>query len=108
MNGKRSGGLWLIMFVVGFVVGGTSGCGYPEVGRRGYEMTMALESAFASRQDESLVSARKLLDEFLAAEEISPREHAVLIDMIDIAEGGDWDRAATSARRLLEAQVEWK
>lgn len=108
MSGSKPMGPWWAVLLLVFLLGSTSGCGYPKVSGRAYEMTMALEAAFADREVDALVSARAMLDKFRSAEEISASEHAELSEMIGIAEGGDWERAAKSARQLLEAQVEWQ
>ena len=84
-----------------------AGCGgYGAVSHGTYEHAMALYS-ICNRQDEPR------LNEFLArlesnqtAGRISARESGWLREIVEVAQGGEWQQAAAMSRQMLSDQVE--
>jgi hypothetical protein len=83
-----------------------SGCGYPEVSPKTYEVANALYAATNRQSIEHVDKAIAVTEELLAAGEISEREAGWLKAIAEQARNGDWDNAATEARRLIADQVQ--
>ncbi len=82
-----------------------SGCGYPEVSPKTYEVANALYAAANRQSTEHIDKAAVLTDELLAAGEISDREAGWLKAIAEQARNGDWDSAAAEARALIADQA---
>jgi polyhydroxyalkanoate synthesis regulator phasin len=81
-----------------------SGCGYPEVSPKTYEVANALYAASNRQSTEHIEKAAAITDELLAAGEISEREAGWLKAITEQARSGDWDSAAKEARALIADQ----
>ena len=78
--------------------------GYGPVSDRAYEISSALYSV-CNRHDESRIEKLEMLiEENLAAEEISETESDWLTDILQAAKAGKWKTAMRQARRLMQAQ----
>ncbi|MCC9607419.1 hypothetical protein LOC68_12865 [Blastopirellula sp. JC732] len=82
------------------------GCSrYPEVSGSAYEMAETLSTVCNLKSDQQLKQYRTLIDDRLAASEITSSEHAMLTQIADIAESGDWQGAELEARQLMLDQA---
>ena len=82
-----------------------SGCGYPEVSPKTYEVANALYAAANRQSTEHIDKAVAITEELLAAEEISEREADWLKAIAEQASSGDWNGAAAKARKLIADQA---
>lgn len=85
-----------------------AGCGrYPPVGHAAYELAESVAGVCNGRQEAQLPAARRLIADRHAAGLITRQEETYLLDIIERAERGDWERAERRARRLLLDQSDW-
>ena len=85
----------------------SSGCGgYGEVSPLGYDYAMALYSICNRKSSEELAPLRAQIEQSRSQQELSEKHALWLTDIIDDAEGGDWESARSDARRLMEDQVQ--
>jgi len=83
-----------------------AGCGYPQVSPKTYELSKALYSVCNQKSAERLPIISELIQDSLADGSIGESEGKWLNDIIAIAQNGDWESAAQSARRILADQVD--
>lgn len=84
------------------------GCGgYPPVSTEAFELAKAISNLCNARSAEQIPRARRIIDERHDAAAITPRERQFLIEILDVAERGDWDGAESQCRRLLADQTNW-
>lgn len=82
------------------------GCSrYPEVSGSAYEMAETLSTVCNLQSDQQLQDYRTLIDDRLAASELTASEHAMLTKIADMAESGDWQAAELEARRMMLDQA---
>lgn len=93
-----------VVFFFMFVTAVT-GCGYPEVSPKTYEVANALYAAANRQSAEHIDRAVEVTDELLAVGEISDREAGWLKAIAEQARAGDWDAAAKEARALIADQA---
>ena len=82
--------------------------GYGRVGQPAYELASAAYATILTRDKARLETLEKLLENPTSDShrpEITPRERKWLQQIISDARRGNWDRARTQARRLLDAQA---
>ncbi|WP_164103283.1 hypothetical protein [Candidatus Laterigemmans baculatus] len=84
-----------------------SGCGYPRVSPAAFETAKVVENLCNLETAPQIPQARALVAEQLRSGEITPDEAALLEEILDEAEAGDWATASEQARQLLEAQNEY-
>ncbi|MCO6456599.1 MAG: hypothetical protein J5I93_14975 [Pirellulaceae bacterium] len=85
-----------------------AGCGrYPPVGSSAYELAESVAGVCNGRREAQLPAARQMIDNRQAAGLITSREASFLLEIIEQAERGDWERAERRARRLLLDQSDW-
>jgi hypothetical protein len=99
----------LALLVAGIVYYGNSG--YGKVSADAYEIAKALYGTCLAESDERLNRVALLLDEPDDAPdseplEITEKERRWLNSILKQAREGDWKSAASSARRMMEDQVE--
>ena len=82
-----------------------SGCGYPEVSPKTYELAKALYSATNLNQVERLDAVETLINDAVEREEISSSEADYLLGIISRARDGDWEHAQQETRKLMEDQI---
>lgn len=84
----------------------SGGCGgYPEVSPRAFELAKLLDNACNVRKADQLEEFRQLVDQATTDQEITSQERGWLLGITETAEAGDWDAAATEARKLLLDQT---
>ena len=85
-----------------------TGCGgYPEVSPAAFELAKAVNSLCNARNAEQIPAAHAIITEKHTAGEITDEEQEMLNDILDLAAGGQWERAERNARRLLADQTAW-
>jgi len=84
-----------------------SGCGYPDVSERTYEISKALYSACNRQSVEHLAKIEKAISNASKSEEISAQESKWLNQIIKTARDGDWKSATAESRKLMEDQIEY-
>ena len=82
-----------------------SGCGYPEVSPKTYELSKALYSVCNQKSPERLDKVQALIQSSLNQEEITSREADWLNGIIKQAQAGEWDEALQESRRIMEDQA---
>ena len=82
-----------------------SGCGYPEVSPKTYELSKALYSVCNQKSTERLVKVQALIQSSLEQEEITSREADWLNGIIKQAQAGEWDEALRESRQIMEDQA---
>lgn len=102
----RSGLALLALTLVALTL--VAGCGrYPPVGHAAYELAESVAGVCNGRQATQLPAARQLIADRQAAGLITRQEEGYLLDIIQQAERGEWERAERRARRLLLDQSDW-
>ena len=93
-------------FVILLTVGGYLWLnrGYGDVSPMTYQFSKALYSACLKKSDEHLATVKKLIDESNQTA-LPTKEREWLEQIIDLAQSGQWESAATEARRIMEDQV---
>ncbi len=81
-----------------------SGCGYPRVSDKTFELAKLLNTVCNLRNTHQLPKFRTLVDEAHQAGNITGSERDMLIEIADMASEQQWDRAESEARELLKAQ----
>lgn len=104
---KTSGGLSLICVLVLALSLAVTGCGYAEVSKTAYELTIALDQAIDRKNQDQLNLAKDIIAKHHSEKNLSDQERDYLLAIIDQAEAGDWDDARTECRRLLQDQTDW-
>jgi hypothetical protein len=87
------------------LVANVSGCGYPEVSPKTYEVANALYAAANRQSTEHVEKAAVITEELLAIGDISEREAGWLREIAEKARSGDWNGAAAEARALIADQA---
>ncbi|MHC4877494.1 MAG: hypothetical protein ACYTGL_13445 [Planctomycetota bacterium] len=82
-----------------------SGCGYPEVSPKTYEVASALYAASNRQSLEHIEKSALLIDELRETEEITERESEWLKAIVEQARAEQWTEAAAEARVLIADQV---
>lgn len=82
-----------------------AGCGYPRVSPAAVELTKVIDTVCNLRTAAQIEPARKLVLERFEEGRISAEEREILEEVLDVADSGQWESAATRCRRLLEAQT---
>ncbi|QDT29698.1 hypothetical protein Enr10x_50530 [Gimesia panareensis] len=95
--------LALVLFLCGGLL--LSGCGYPEVSPKTYEISKALYSVCNQKSQERLEAVEELIQSSLEQEEISEREAEWLGEIIRQARQGEWEAALRETRQIMEDQV---
>lgn len=114
---SNSGGKTILGVVIAVVIVGVSifyfaDRGYGKVSSGTYDVASALYAACLAKSDERLNRIELLLnggDEDSPGEkpELTEKEAEWLSRIIRTARGGKWEKAARSARRIMEDQVEY-
>lgn len=111
MRYKRKSQLgWLSMLMLGGCLCcclPLAGCGYDEVGPHAYQLTISLDQALELKRTDQLQTAGKLLDEALAAGDITEREHDYLSAIVAQGLAGNWSEGRRECRKLLADQTAW-
>lgn len=100
---------WARVSIVTMVLGlifSMPGCQqYGDVSPAAYELATALYS-IANRADANrLPQVKQLVVENHQSGKLSATEQAWLLEIVDVAEQGDWEVAMKSARTMLDEQV---
>ncbi|MEQ8854460.1 hypothetical protein [Gimesia sp.] len=82
-----------------------TGCGYPEVSPKTYELSKTLYSVCNQKSSERLKKVQALIQSSLEQEEITSREADWLNGIIKQAEAGEWDEALRESRQIMEDQA---
>ncbi len=82
-----------------------SGCGYPAVSPKTYEISKALYSVCNQKSTDRLKTVQTLIDSSLKEKEINEREAGWLNAIVASANKGNWETATQEARRLMEDQT---
>ncbi|QDU17329.1 hypothetical protein CA11_51700 [Gimesia maris] len=82
-----------------------SGCGYPAVSPKTYEISKALYSVCNQKSTERLETVEELIQTSLEKNEITEREAGWLNAIVTSANEGSWETATQEARRLMEDQT---
>ncbi|QDT93715.1 hypothetical protein [Gimesia algae] len=82
-----------------------SGCGYPAVSPKTYEISKALYSVCNQKSTDRLKTVQTLIGSSLQEKEINEKEAGWLNAIVASANAGDWDTATQEARRLMEDQT---
>ncbi len=80
--------------------------GYGDVSPRTYEFSGALYSACLKKNEEQVAIVAEMLKE-TDDKIVSRKERKWLRDIISTAENGNWQTAASRARRMMEDQVDY-
>jgi len=93
---------WSVLLSIIIVIG----CGgYGDVSPTTYEYAKALFSICSRRSPVTLDHITEQIDESLDQQEITEREAGWLRQIIDEARAGDWEKALSRSRRMMEDQV---
>ncbi len=84
---------------------GLTGCGYPDVSPKTYEISKALYSACNRKSEEHVSKVSELIESHLESGDLSEREANWLRAIVRDAENGKWEAATLEARQLMEDQV---
>lgn len=84
---------------------GLMGCGYPEISPKSYELATALYSACNRHSEEHLAKVSDLMETHAESGDITDREFEWLQAIVEQAEEGDWEAAASEARQIMNDQV---
>lgn len=98
----RWGSLGIVGFLTCMVL---VGCGYPKIGPRAYELTKGLDAAVERRDTEQLQRARELIDASAADGSLVESERAMLLDVVDLAAAGSWQKARQRTLGIMKAQA---
>ena len=79
--------------------------GDPEVSQKTYEISKALYAACNLKSEERLTKVSAVIDDAIADGSLDEREGGWLRDIIATARSGDWEPAASEARRIMADQV---
>lgn len=82
-----------------------SGCGYPQVSPKAYELSKALYSACNRRSEEQLTRVVELIESHSSAGDINRRESEWLTAIVDQARARQWHQAMIEARQIMEDQA---
>ena len=82
-----------------------SGCGYPEVSPKTYEISKALYSVCNQKSEERLAAVEKLIQSSLEQNEINDSEAQWLNGIIKQAREGNWEAAMQESRQMMEDQA---
>ena len=84
-----------------------TGCGgYGEISPTAYEYAKALYSITNRKASESLDSVRDQIIASLEAGDLSQKEADWLTNIIEDSRAGEWQSANSSARRMMEDQIQ--
>lgn len=83
-----------------------SGCGYPEVSPKTYEISKALYSVCNQKSEQRLEVVQKLIQSSLEQNEINASEAQWLNGIIAQAQEGNWGSAMQESRRMMEDQAD--
>ena len=83
---------------------GIAGCGYPEIGPAAYETAKALHPVMNDRDPAALARVRAHLATAHREQSLSESELELLVDLVELAEAGDWLEAERGVLDLLAAQ----
>ena len=78
---------------------------YGEVSDEGYAYATALYSCCNQRDIDKLEVIAQMIEEARSREELGDRETRWLAGIVEQGREGDWARASTSVRQLMEDQV---
>jgi hypothetical protein len=95
---------WLVAGLIAAL--GAAGCGYGEVTPQCYEYAKALYSICNRKDADRLEEFTALVEADLQSGELGEQEADWLRGIADQARSGEWSSAQSSARRLLEDQVQ--
>lgn len=84
------------------------GCGYGEVSPHTYEYAKALYSICNRRAGDQIGNARQQIQSHHEQGKLSKKEAQWLADILDDAQAGKWESAASASRRMMENQVREK
>jgi len=79
--------------------------GYGEVSEKTYQFATAAYGASMARSPERIAKLEEMLGEQTFRDALSAPEIGWCENILDQANNGDWTRAAESARRIMEDQV---
>jgi hypothetical protein len=97
--------LWMATLVCVFL-NFCSGCGYPEVGPKAYEISKALYSTCNLKRENDLDRVSEIIEQAASASEISESESEWLMAIVAQAKAGDWAAAEQEVRSILEDQTD--
>lgn len=82
-----------------------SGCGYPTVSPKTYEIAKALYSACNRQSDAHVELVSETIQAAKDGGEITSREASWLETIVDQARQGEWEAAMLECRKLMEDQI---
>lgn len=91
--------LLLAALVVGLPLSASCRAKAPRVDFANRRFSGALRTATNTKNPQRLAAAKKSIEQARAAGEIGPEEHAWYVEIISLAEAGEWERAE---RRTIE------
>ena len=83
-----------------------SGCGYPKIGERAYEISKALYSTCNLKRENDLDKVADAIEKAASASEITESESEWLLEIVQKAKDGQWEAAEQEVRSILEDQTE--
>ncbi len=83
-----------------------TGCGYPPVSPKAYELSKALYAVCNQKNAERLPVVSDLIQASLTDESITKSEGQWLNNIVDAGKNGEWETATQEARSLMDDQVD--
>lgn len=83
-----------------------SGCGYPKIGERAYEISKALYSTCNLKRENDLDKVADAIEQAASASEITESESEWLLEVVQKAKDGQWEAAEQEVRSILQDQTE--
>ncbi|TWU07243.1 hypothetical protein CA54_56480 [Symmachiella macrocystis] len=96
---------WAITILAAAFCTQLSGCGYPQVSPKAYEISKALYSVCNQKSTERLPAISELIEDALADGSLQETEGVWLNDIVTAGQNGDWESAARESRRIMDDQV---
>lgn len=100
------GYLFRAFVVTGVCLVCLSGCSYPQIGEKAYEICKALYTTCNLKREKDLDTVSELIRQAASDSEISESESELLLSIVAQAEGGAWEAAEQEVRTILEDQTD--
>lgn len=98
-------GLVAAVVLIGAIAWWLSQPSYGEISPKGYQFAMAIYSASNGKNKPKVEKISGMIDQSVAAEEISVEEADWLRGIVQKALDGDWESATAAVRVLMEEQT---
>ena len=83
-----------------------SGCSYPQIGEKAYEISKALYMTCNLKREKDLDKVSELIRQAASDSELSESESELLLNIVAKAEDGEWEAAEQEVRSILEDQTD--